>query len=125
MAALQLYTAAFVYIDGVLQAEESDVKITRRTNSNPSNSVAKGYSGESPGAGMLEISITSNCPAAGLEFDPGRYMFPVPREIELSIYAHDKVLVTKGFLVDDDFGHGVSSEAKLSFNFRGQPAQWE
>jgi hypothetical protein len=123
MANLQLYTAAYVYVDGALLAEEASVTVNRATNSQPVSTVAKGYAGESPGAPTVEISVDNAVPAAGFEFNPGGKMEGL-REVEFTVFAAEQTMTFKGFITSDTFNHAINAESKLSFTARGSFSDW-
>lgn len=119
MSNLQLYSLISCYVDGALLTQEGSVTIRRMTNSQPVTTVANGYSGESPGAAMIEVDVENAVPAADFEFQPGTYMSGlVPAE--MTLFAANRTLTVKGFIYEDDFSHAVNSAAKLSFKFRGK-----
>lgn len=119
----QAYTTANVYINGSLLAEEASVTVKRASNSQEIKSVAKGYSGESPGAAMCEVSVESNVPADDFEFDASKAIGEI-QVVEFTIFAAGRTLTFKGSIVDDSFSHAVDSPSKLSFNARGAFASW-
>jgi hypothetical protein len=121
---LQLYTAAYVYVNGGLLAEEAHVTVDRATNSQPNISVAKGYSGESPGAPQTEISVESNVPAASFEFNPGPFMGQL-QQVEFTIFAAAMTMTFKGFIISDNFTHAANTASKLSFKARGVFSDWQ
>lgn len=124
MANLQLYTAAFVYVNGALLAEEASVTVNRSTNSQQVITVAKGYAGESPGAAMCEITVESAVPAADFELDPSKFLGEL-RVTEFTVFAAGNTLTFKGFIISDNFSHAANTESKLSFSARGQFAEWD
>lgn len=127
--ALQLYSQAEIYLNGTKLAEEAQVSISRRTNAQPVNTVAKGYAGESPGAAIMEIKVTSAIPAAAFEVNPGQFMGLISASalqgIEITIFAAGQTLTAKGFIYEDNLSHAVNSEAKLEFSARTEPADWK
>lgn len=123
MANLQLYTAANVYINGSLLSEEASVTVNRSTNSQQVITVAKGYAGESPGAAMCEITVESAVPAADFELDPSTFMGEL-QVVEFTVFAAGNTLTFKGFIISDNFSHAANTESKLTFNARGQFAEW-
>jgi hypothetical protein len=132
--ALQLYAIGEIYIGSKLLAQEGSLSVSRKTNSQAIMTVANGYSGESPGAPMCEVEVTSAVPAAGFELDPGDYMGAEPeastvvaalRVVSFTIHAAGKLLQFKGFIIEDSFSHAVNSEAKLNFKARGEFALWQ
>lgn len=128
MANLQLYTAAFVYVNGALLAEEASVTVNRSTNSQQVITVSKGYAGESPGAAMCEVTVESAVPAADFELDTvvGKPMeIEQLKVVEFTIFAAGSTLSFKGFIISDNFSHAANTESKLSFSARGQFANWD
>lgn len=123
MSNLQIYSLAFVTVGGALLTEEASITVHRRTNSNPVNTVAKGYSGESPGAPNCEIQIRNAVPSADFELDPGPYMKTL-QVVEIGVIAAGKQIVVPGFIIEDTFSHGVNQEATLEFSFRGVFPEW-
>lgn len=123
MANLQLYTAAFVYVNGALLSEEASVTVSRATNSQQVITVAKGYAGESPGAAMCEITVESAVPAGDFELNPDKFMTDL-KVVEFTVFAAGNTLTFKGFIISDNFSHAANTESKLSFQARGQFAEW-
>ncbi len=125
MANLQLYTLAYVTVNGSLLTEEASVTVSRSTGSQAVITVAKGYAGESPGAAMVEIDVANAVPAADFEFDAGANMKSL-QEAEMGIVGPGgKTLVSKGFIISDSFKHSANSESMYDFKFRGQFAEFE
>ncbi len=124
MADLQLYSKASVYLNGSLLSEESDVTVKRMTGAQVVKTVAKGFSGLSPGAEMLSISVTNAVPSTDFEYNPGSDMKDL-NVVEVTIFAAGRTLTSKGFITDDNFAHGAEAQSKLSFEFTGQYADWE
>lgn len=123
MANLQRYTKINVYVDGSLLFEEIDVTVRRSTNSQEVKTVAKGYSGESPGAAMCEIDVNNAFPEDGMEFDVGSAMANLT-PVEMTQFAGGKTMTVKGFIIEDTAQHGVDKAAGVSFKFRGPMPQW-
>ncbi len=123
MSSLQIYTLAFVTVGGALLTEQASVTVHMRTNSNPVNTVAKGYSGESPGAANCEIQVKNAVPSADFELDPTPFMKSL-QVVEIGVIAAGKQIVVPGFIVESTFQHGVNQEATLEFSFRGVFPEW-
>lgn len=125
---LQVYSIASIFITSpskgtILLAEEGSVTLDRSTASNPVKTVQKGYAGESPGAGMTEVSVESAVPAADFEFEAGQLMADLT-PVKFTIFAANSTLQFDGFIISDTFSHSVDGEAKLSFKARGGLATW-
>lgn len=124
MSNVQLYTLAYCTVNGKLLTEEASLTVNRATNSQPVNTVAKGYSGESPGAPTVEIQVTNAVPAADFELDAGGFMEAlIP--CEMGVIVAGKQMMAKGFIVSDSFKHSVNSESNYDFTFRGGFAKFE
>lgn len=124
MADLQLYTKATVYINSGLLSQESSVSIDRNSGSSPVDTVANGYSGESPGSPKLEISIDNAVPSADFELNPGSFM-KLLTPVEISIFAAGRTLTTTGFVYADNFTHAVNTPAKITMKLRAKFTDWE
>lgn len=119
MANVQQYSLLYATVNGALLIEEASINVTRQTRSQEVNTTAKGYAGESPGAVLMEIDITSAVPAAGIEFDAYSAMASLT-PVNLGILGPGgKVLKVKGFIISDSIQHSVNSESKYDFKFRG------
>lgn len=121
---LQTYTLAYVYVDGLLMAEESSLTLGRKSNSQQVNTTAKGYSGESPGSILMDGSFEAAVPATGFELDVSRSIREL-RVHEFQFFAANAVLTTKGYFLEDSFNHAVDSASKISYTLRLEYADWQ
>lgn len=113
MANLQLYSNAFVTIDGKLLTEEASVTVEKKSGLNPVFTVALGLAGMSQGATTAEVSIESAVPSADFEFNPDAFM-RTGQVVELGIIMASRQMVTKGFITDATYSHSVGDASKLS-----------
>ncbi len=108
----------FAVVNGSLFVEEIEIDVTRTTNSQPVATVAKGYAGESPGAGMTEIDVQNAIPSGGFEFDAGPNMASlIPVDVQV-LGPGGTALKGKAFIISDSIRHGVNQEARYSFRCR-------
>lgn len=121
---LQLYALLFPTMDGSLLVEETGFTLDRTTNSQPVNTVAKGYAGESPGAAMSEFTVDNAIPSGGFEFDMGKKMAGL-------LTGHLYVLGPGGqqykgevFVFADTLKHSVNTPSAYSFRARGPMTLW-
>lgn len=121
---LQLYTLAYVTINGSLLTEEGSVSVKRSTGASIVETVSKGFSGVSPGSEMCTIEIDNAVPSADFELDPGPFMKSLS-VVEVGLIAAGKAAVSKGFILEDTFSHSTGSASKLSFSFTGQFPEWQ
>jgi hypothetical protein len=124
MANLETYTKATVYLNSSVLSEEASVTIKRMSGAQPVKTTAKGFSGMSPGAPMMTVSVSNAVPSADFELDPGK-MIKDLEVVEITIFAANRTLTSKGFILDDNFSHAVETASKLDFEFTGQFAEWE
>lgn len=120
----QLYSLAYATADGKLLTEEASITVTRATNSQAVNTVAKGYAGESPGAPTIEIQVTNAVPAADFELNAGPFMKAL-QTVEMGVIVAGKQLKAVGFIIQDSFKHSVNSESQYDFTFRGSFQDYE
>jgi hypothetical protein len=105
-------------IGGILLGQEQELDFVRTSNGQPVETVLNGYSGDSPGAPMLEIDVRNAAPQGGFEFDAGPYILaqtPVPFQI-----IGPGGLVMKGdcIIFKDNGAHGVNKAMVYSFQAR-------
>jgi hypothetical protein len=120
----QLYTLMYITADSSLLSEEASVTLNRETGSTPAKTVAKGYSGETPGAPMCELDVGNMIPAVGMEFNAGKYMKTMT-PVEMGLLSHGQQLTFKGFIIGDTFKHSVNGDAGYDFKVRGAFADFE
>ena len=68
----EIYTLAYVTIAGRLMTQHASVDVKRASGSSPVHTVHGGYSGESPGSPMCEISVKQAVPAADFDFEASK-----------------------------------------------------
>lgn len=124
MANLQLYSNAFVFIDGKLLTQENSVSLEKKSGLNPVFTTVEGLAGASQGASTVEISIDNAVPSADFEFNPDPYM-QVGAVVEAKIEMANRVSVFKGFITDSTYSHSVNDASKLSMKFLGRFSNFE
>lgn len=112
--AIQLYSNAYVTIDGRLLTEEAAVTVDKNSGLNPVFTSAKGFSGMSQGAATAEISVDNAVPSADFEFNPDPYM-RTGSVVEVGVIMAGRQSVFKGFITNASYSHSVNQESKLSF----------
>jgi hypothetical protein len=110
----QLYSNAYVTIDGALLTEEASVSVDKRSGLNPVFTVAKGFAGMSQGAAVAEISVDNAVPSVDFEFNPDKFM-RAGSVVEVGIIMAGRQSVFKGFITEATYSHSVNQESKLSF----------
>lgn len=120
----QQYTITESYWNGSKLTESTTVKVSRMSNAQIIETIARGFAGISPGAARIEVTIDSAMPAADLELNPGPFI-KKNEAGELTLYASGRTLSSKGFMMSDDVSGGVNSPSTISFTFIGEYAEWE
>ena len=111
---VQLYSNAFVTINGSLLTEEASVTVTKNSGLNPVMTVAKGFAGMSQGAATAEIDVDNAVPSADFEFNPDKFMRS-GSTVEVGVIMAGRQTVFVGFITTATYSHSVNAESKLSF----------
>jgi len=124
MADLGIYTKATVYKNAKLLAEESDLSIKHVGGGTRTFTVAKGFSGLTPGAAYCEGTIKNMVPVAGFEYDatPDIQGYTV---VELTAFAAGSTLTIKAFIETSEFTHAVNTSSGQTLAFVGQYGTWD
>jgi hypothetical protein len=123
--ALKIYTNAQVYLRGKLLCEAASVKIDRKTNATQVATMALGFSGATPGAGMCEISVESKVPSADFEVDPGSFFVKKLVPVDLTVFAAGRTFSSQVLIHEDNFSAGVNQDSALSFNCWAPLSSWD
>ena len=114
-----LYTLLFATVNNAVIAEEQSIDLKRIGGGQIIHTVLKRFSGISPGSSFCQISIMSAVPAAAIEFDPGDVIDGyVPVDIGI-VGPGGKTAKTRGFIMEDEFKHGVDQQAQHTLSFIG------
>lgn len=120
---LQQYAFFTSYIDGALLSEATSVSIARDSKASQVDTITKGFSGMSPGAAMMSVSLECAIPTAGIEYNPGKVIKGVT-VVDITIAGAGKTLSTKGFITKDDISYSVNGEAKIKIEAVCEYADW-
>jgi hypothetical protein len=124
MANMQLYSNAFVYIDGRLLTQESSVTVNMKSGLNPVFTTVEGLAGASQGASTVEISVDEAVPSADFDFNPGAYM-RTGTVVEVKIQAASREAIFKCFVMESDLSHSVNDSSKIALKFTGRLSDFE
>jgi hypothetical protein len=113
MANQQIYSNAFVTINGQLLIEEASVTVDKKSGLLPVMTVAKGFAGMTQGASYAEVTIDEAVPSADFEFNPDNYM-KTGAIVEVGVIMASRQTVFKGFITDATYSHSVNNESKLT-----------
>ena len=121
----QQFALAFATVNGPLLVMEQNLSVKRETKSVAVATVPGGYMGESPGAAMCTLTITSATPMGKLEFNAGPMMAALQPGQVYIVYGTGAIqLKTTVQIIEDSFEHGVDKQGTYSFSARGAFADW-
>lgn len=121
---LQLYSNIVITVDNKVLTQATSVSVDRMNNSIAQKTIVGGYSGESPGAAMCEVSVDNAVPSAEFEFDPGPFI-KANQKVSFTVYAAGSMMRFDGFIISDNFSYAVDSASKLTFKARGSFSEYK
>lgn len=122
---LGLYSLLFVTVKGKLLTEAGSIQVERNLNASDVTTLAKGWAGVSPGAGVTDIQISNAVPSADFELDAGKHMSTYePAEIGV-LGPGGKQLTVDCFILSDSLSSSVNNPTQLQFTLRGPFAEWK
>lgn len=121
---LNLYTLIYAAVDGALLVEETGVDMQRMTNAQIIHTVAKGFSGVSPGAKECTIQVENAVPSKDFELDPGPYMKGLKNTVITLQGPGGRQATSNGFILEDSVKHSTGAVSALSFKFHGTFPDW-
>lgn len=113
MSEFQLYSNAYLTIEGTVLTQETEVSVEQKSGLIPQFTVPLGFAGMSQGAPYQEIKIENAVPSADFEVNPTRYM-RTGQPVEVGVIMANRQMITKGFVTDATFQHGVNKASSLS-----------
>lgn len=121
--ASELYSQGLIFLDGILLAEAPDFEVSYNTNNQPVVTMAKGFSGITPGAGQADVTINEAIPRAGMELD----FYKRAKErtpIKITGWRGSKKMQLEGFIMTIAEKHGVNSNASATITCAcGEPTE--
>ncbi len=121
---LQLYSNAYVIVNGALLTQESSVTIEKKSNAIPRFTLGKGFAGMSLGAGVVEITVENAVPSTDFEFNPDYYL-KSGYYVDIGVVMASRQSVFKGFITDATYSHSTNDSSKLSFHLMCRLEQFE
>lgn len=122
---LQLYSLLFVTVKSKLLTEAGSIQLSRDLKASDVETLAKGWAGVSPGAGVCDLRVTNAVPAADFELDAGKHMSTyTPAEIGV-LGPGGKQLTVDCFILSDSIQASVNNPTQLEFTLRGPFAEWK
>jgi len=120
-----IYTKVQVEIAGSPAMEASKVSFDRTVNSVAVKTINKGYSGETPGAPMSEMTLDFAVPDGQFEFDIEsaiQTVTPVEFTIKLN---NGKFVNFNGTITNDSLSYSIDDNTTYNLKARGTMSFWE
>lgn len=118
---LQQFDIIQCNVAGLPAFMEGSVTIDRSTNSVPAKTVLGGYSGETRGSPMTEVTMENLIPVAGFDLVTLAMQAAMDSLIPIafSFYMGANEYTFSGFVVNESLSGAVDTESKNSFKARG------
>lgn len=112
---------AEIYINGRLQAEAVNAKVSIKANANPVTTMRKQLAGKSDGATSSSVAITSAIPRRGMEFD-FRTAVIQKKFFAIVVKSAGQRVQLQGWFEDVEWSNAVDAATMTSANFTaGEP----
>lgn len=121
---LQLYSNAYVTIDGTLAANEASVVLEKKSRLQEIDTLGAGFAGMSLGAAICEVTIESAVPSSDLDLQPDLFL-RTGETVEVGIVIAGRQTVFKAFITDATYSHSVNKEAQLHMKMLCRFAEFE
>ncbi len=123
---MTIYTADVGYIEGILLAQNTSIKVSLETPDEDVATIPLGWDGESPGPRKVVITFENASPASGDDFDAWEAALNATYvEVMVQQTGTGKTLKTSGYLRSPSRDSGVGKAVNQNFEFHGKPAKWE
>lgn len=120
---LQDHLKLAVLIDGVFQAEVSQVEVNGESGAQAVETL-QGLAGKTPGSGRVEVNGSWAVPIGGLEFD----FFSAAIEGSyhtIQIPLGDKAYIGTGWFQNSSIGQSVNANTEARMSWIGEPKKLE
>lgn len=117
-----LYPSIFLYANGVLLAENTEIETALEANIQDVETTVKGWAGITPSPIMRTITANNVIPLPGVEFDFEQKMLDYEElEIMMQEGGSGKKCITKGYIMNVPRSAGVGKVSTINFTFHGTP----
>lgn len=120
--ALQDYTKADIFLNGVLIAEATGITVNHRPGKNPVNTMNKGFAGFSPGSASMEVQIESAVPRVGTDMDFVALAYG-NTTVDIVFFGRSKKMKSKGQVTDASERYGTDQPASFSLTLVCSPPE--
>ena len=123
--ALQVYDNIFVFMNGVLLQENTQVQISWEGEDQDIFTLAKGFAGQSPSPKKLVVQLTNMAPPTGSEFDaPAAFISSAIQVCKLQKGATGQTIEFECFVRSPATSAGVAQVTNENFSLHGAAKSW-
>jgi len=125
---LQLYSNAYVFVEGKLLAQESSVTVQKKSNATTIETLHRGFAGQSKGAGTVEVTVENAVPSTDFELLGGATAdswIMLGKPIEIGIVMGSRQMILKGVIDEATYSHSTNDPSRLSFHLIGRLEAFE
>ena len=123
---MALYSQIYLYMNGILLAENTTIETSLEADIQDVMTIAKNWAGITPSPITRTVTGNNVIPLSGVEFDFEQKMMD-SEEVELMMQegGSGKKCVTKGYITNVPRSAGVGATTTISFTFKGTPSKFE
>lgn len=126
MAAPDIYDQIYIFLNGQLLAESTQIQTSLESDDQKIMTLVKGFAGITPSPDVRTVKVENVVPSGGFEFDfekakKERQLV----ELKLQSGATGKAMTSKGFLLHVSIEAGVGKTLQVSFDFVGEPSTFQ
>ena len=122
-----IYGQCYLYLDGQLASEATQIESSIENKDVDAETLAKNWSGITPGPKRRITRVTALVPQAGFEF-PYEEKELTNQVVELGIqqvYGSGHKVTSRGFIRGVSIRAGVGQNVEVSFEHYGEPGKFE
>jgi hypothetical protein len=123
--ALQVYDNIYVFMNGVLLQESTQVQISWEGDDQDIFTLVKGFAGISPSPVKIVIQLTNVAPPTGSEFDaPGAFIAKTKQVCKLQKGATGETIEVECFVRAPATSAGVGQVTNENYSLHGEAKSW-
>ena len=125
MGSVSLYDQIFVFKDGSLLSELTEIELTFEGDDQDVFTIVKGFAGQSPSPKKVMATLTNVVPTDGQEVDAFEATLQSKKvKIKFQFGGSGKSLTSEGFIRKPKLSAGVAKTVSQTFEFHGGAGTW-
>ena len=118
---VQVYDNIYVWMDGLLLQEATELQISWEGDDQDIFTLVKGYAGISPAPVKMVVQLTNMAPPTGSEFNaPKAFIEKTKHTLKLQKGATGEVIESEGFIRAPQITAGVGKVTNETYAFHGE-----